>query len=95
MMRKEGQKTPRKTYAKPCIMFEDFTLNQFIANCTINTNESDWLAQLEKYSYLDYVSVVRYKQFGYKMVCENNADDIAHDGDTVCYHSSTSPLFTS
>lgn len=94
-MRKEGQKAPRKVYAKPCIAIEDFTLNQFISNCTIKTRFDGWQDELMVYNYLDWLSVVQGGQFGYKMVCEVDAEKFTGDGDTVCYHTSTSPLFTS
>lgn len=96
-MRKEGQKAPRKAYAKPCIAIEDFTLNQFIASCTINVRESGWDSELLQFSELQYNAVVRGEQFGYGLVCDElaNSDDYNAGGDTVCYHTSASPLFTS
>jgi hypothetical protein len=94
-MRKEGQTKPRKAYAKPCIAIEDFTLNQFIANCTIKTRFEGWQDELMAYSYLDYLAIVVGGQFGYKMDCEVDAREFTGNGDTVCYFTSTSPLFTS
>ena len=94
-MRKEGQKMPRKAYAKPCIAIENFTLNQAISSCTIKTRFDGWQDELMEYSYLDYLAIVRGGQFGYKMTCEVNADTVTDNADTVCYFTATRPLFTS
>ena len=96
-MRKEGQNAPRKAYAKPCIAIEDFTLNQFIASCTINVNETGWTTELLEFSEVHYNATMRGDAFGYGLVCDMvaNPNDYNAGGDTVCYHSSASPLFTS
>ena len=88
-------KRPRKPYAKPRIAIDEFTLNQFIANCTVNTKDSDWLDQLATVSYFDYVAIVRTKQFVEALNCRVDADAVTSDMDTLCYHTSTSPLFGS
>lgn len=96
-MRKEGQKAPRKVYAKPRIAIEDFTLNQFIASCKINVNkhQNDWLTELAKVDKLAYAAAVRTNQFADSLGCTVHADTITGSDDTLCYHTSTSPLFTS
>lgn len=99
-MRKEGQKAPRKTYAKPRIAIEDFTLNQFIANCTIKTrNNPSWESQLQSYSPFIYSYMKATGQFGNGIECTVDAEVKVTDEnagmDTLCYHTSTSPLFTS
>lgn len=85
----------RKTYAKPLIAVEDFTLNQFIAGCTINTKQSDWRQQLMHHDYLMYTAMVRSNHFTGELGCTVHADTITDDMDTLCYHTSTSPLFGS
>ena len=86
---------PRKPYAKPRIAIEEFTQNQFIANCTVNTNEQDWLGQLAEVSFFDYMNIMRTKQFVKSLDCIVDADAVTDDMDTICYHTSTSPLFGS
>ena len=85
----------RKAYAKPLIAVEDFTLNQFIAGCTINTKEANWKTQLMYHDYLAYAAVVRTNQFTGELGCDVHADVVTDDMDTLCYHTSTSPLFGS
>ena len=91
----KNETKPRRPYAKPRIAIEEFTLNQFIANCTVNTRDADWLDQLAKVSYFDYVAIVRTKQFVEELSCRVDADVITDGMDSLCYHTSTSPLFGS
>ena len=87
-------KSPRKAYSKPLVAVEDFALNQFIASCTIKTrNNANWKSELQRYSPLIYAQMMATNQFIPDIGCTKHADD---DGmDTLCYHTSTSPLFTS
>lgn len=88
-------KTPRKTYSKPLVAVEDFALNQFISSCTIKTRnktKETWMAELLDYSPFMYSMISASKQFAEPVGCEVHADN---DMDTLCYHTSTSPLFTS
>lgn len=90
-------KSPRKAYSKPLVAVEDFTLNQFIASCTIKTGRGNdqnptWKNELKAYSPLIYAQVMATNQFISEIGCSQNADN---DMDTLCYHTSTSPLFTS
>ena len=87
-------KAPRKAYSKPLVAVEDFTFNQFIASCIIKTRDNDnWKRELQSYSPLIYAQMMATNQFIDDLACMKNADD---DGmDTLCYHTSTSPLFTS
>lgn len=94
-MSNKGNISPRKAYAKPLIAIEDFTLNQFIAGCTINTKDADWRQQLMAKDYLAYAAMVRTKQFTGELGCMVHADVMTDDMDTLCYHASTSPLFGS
>lgn len=89
-----NMKLPRKKYSKPLVAVEDFTLNQFIASCVIKTRNNDnWRADLQNYSPLIYAQMMATNQFIPDLGCTQHADD---DGmDTLCYHTSTSPLFTS
>lgn len=97
-MNKKLNMTPRKTYMKPMVAVENFALNQFIASCTIKTGRigkenPGWRDELKKYSPLIYAQMMASNQFIPEIGCINHADD---DGmDTLCYHTSTSPLFTS
>lgn len=94
-MSKESIKKPRKAYAKPMIAVEDFTLNQFIASCTIKTrnkNKEVWMAELQAYSPFMHAVISATNQFAEPVNCSVSADE---DMDTLCYHTSTSPLFTS
>lgn len=94
-MSKEGTK-PRKAYAKPCIAIEDFTLNQFVASCTIKTrNNPEWESQLLAYSPFTYSYMKATRQFGKNIECDVDAENVLDPSDTLCYHTSTSPLFTS
>lgn len=80
------------------VAVENFALNQFIASCTIKTgrlgNENPtWRDDLKQYSPLIYAQMMASNQFIPEIGCTTHADD---DGmDTLCYHTSTSPLFTS
>ena len=94
-MSKKGINAPRKAYAKPCIAIEDFTLNQFIAACVVNVREDNWRTQLYEKDPFTYAAIVRTNQFGGILVCEISADVVTDDMDTLCYHTATSPLFTS
>lgn len=94
-MSNKGMNTPRKAYAKPLIAVEDFTLNQFIAGCTVNTKEANWREQLMSYDYHLYATLIRTNQFVGDLSCGVNADVVTDDMDTLCYHTSTSPLFGS
>lgn len=95
-MSKEGTKARCKAYAKPRIAIEDFTLNQFIANCTIKTrNNPNWEDDLLAYSPFIYSYRKATGQFGGDLQCDTSADEIVDGADTLCYHTSTSPLFTS
>ena len=91
-------KSPRKAYSKPLVAVEDFALNQFIASCTIKTGRigkenPNWKNELRAYSPLIYAQMMATNQFISEIGCSKHADD---DGmDTLCYHTSTSPLFTS
>ncbi|MBQ7415900.1 MAG: hypothetical protein IJW14_02550 [Oscillospiraceae bacterium] len=94
-MSKESIKKPRKAYAKPMIAVEDFTLNQFIASCAIKTRNKSkeaWMEELMVYSFFHYTVISNTNQFAEPVNCTNHADE---DADTLCYHTSTSPLFTS
>lgn len=96
-MSKVSTKTARKAYAKPLIAVEDFTLNQFIASCTIKTrNNANWKSELQAYSPFIFSYMMATGQFTEELVCSVHADTRLDDGmDTLCYHTSTSPLFTS
>lgn len=94
-MSKMSMNTSRKAYTKPLIAVEDFTLNQFIAGCTVNTKKSDWRTDLMNYDYLMYAALVRSNQFTPDLGCAVHADVVTDDMDTLCYHTSTSPLFGS
>lgn len=89
----------RKTYCKPMVAVENFALNQFIASCTIRTGRlsnnynTNWKTELKEYSPLVYAEVMATNQFITEIGCVNHADEIGWD--TLCYHTSTSPLFTS
>ena len=91
-------KSARNAYSKPLVAVENFALNQFIASCTIKTGRvgkenPDWREALKNYSPLIYAQMMATKQFIPEIGCVKHADD---DGmDTLCYHTSTSPLFTS
>ena len=87
-------KAPRKAYSKPLVAVEDFAFNQFIASCIIKTRNNDnWKRELQSYSPLIYAQMMATNQFISDLNCTKHADD---DGmDTLCYHTSTSPLFTS
>ena len=86
-------KKMRKPYAKPAIAIENFTLNQFIASCTIKTrNNNNWKEDLLEYSPYFHNLIEATKQFAAALDCEVDADEHM---DTLCYHTSTSPLFTS
>lgn len=95
-MSNKSPKAPRKAYAKPMIAVEDFTLNQFIASCTIKTRDNPiWEDQLKAYDplyYKNYLYMKSTNQFIDEIGCTIKADT---DMDTLCYHSSTSPLLTS
>lgn len=91
-------KSARKTYSKPLVAVEDFSLNQFIASCTIKTRNNDnWKSDLQRYSPLDYAQMMATNQFIPDLGCSVHADADAGkpEMDTLCYHTSTSPLFTS
>lgn len=46
-MTKGNSAKPRRPYSKPLIAVEDFTMNQFIASCTIKTrHNANWEAEL-------------------------------------------------
>jgi hypothetical protein len=95
-MYKEENKKPRKAYAKPCIAIENFTMNQFIANCSISVKHSGWKETLMEKDYFTYLAVIRTNQFNEnKLICANDADAYTDDMDTLCYHTATSPLVTS
>lgn len=86
-------KAPRKAYSKPLVMVENFALNQFIASCIIKTrNNDDWKADLQQYSPLIYAQIMATNQFAGDLGCQKDPD---RDMDTLCYHTATSPLFTS
>lgn len=93
----DQKKAPRKKYAKPLIAVEDFTPTQFIANCTIKTRNNDnWETDLQRYSPFMYSYIKASGQFIDSLNCTVHADTKLDDGmDTLCYHTSTSPLFTS
>ena len=87
-------KSPRKAYSKPLVAVEDFTFNQFIASCIIKTRDNEnWKTDLQAYSPLVYAQVMATNQFITDLNCSIHADDDRTD--TLCYHTSTSPLFTS
>lgn len=87
-------KSPRKTYSKPMIAVEDFAFNQFIASCIIKTRNNDnWKTDLKNYSPLIYAQMMATNQFIDDLNCSIHADD--NGMDSLCYHTSTSPLFTS
>ena len=91
-------KSPRKAYSKPLIAVEDFTFNQFIASCVIKTRNNDnWKSDLQQYSPFIYASIMATNQFVTELGCRIHADADAGkpEMDTLCYHTSTSPLFTS
>ena len=91
-------KKPRKQYAKPRIAIEEFTHNQFIANCAVNALKSGWQEDLRDVSFLDYMAVVRGHLFTKGLdecLTDADADYMTEDMDTLCYHTSTSPLFWS
>lgn len=91
-MSKEHTNAIRKAYAKPLIAIEDFTLNQFIASCTIKTRtDPNWESKLQTENPLIY-TLYQLGQFAEPLGCRIDTDD---DMDTICYHTSTSPLFTS
>lgn len=91
-------KSPRKAYSKPMIAVEEFTFNQFIASCAVKTrNNANWKNDLMAYSPLIYTQVEAGNLFIADLQCFNHVDSDAgkEDMDTLCYHTSTSPLFTS
>lgn len=91
-MSKERTHKSRKPYSKPLVAVEDFTINQFIASCTIKTrNNPNWESELETQNPFIY-ALYQLGQFAEPLNCNIHTDD---DMDTVCYHTSTSPLFTS
>lgn len=97
-MNNNQNNTQRKAYCKPLVAVENFALNQFIASCTIRTGRpgnmnENWKEQLRQYSPLIYAEVMATNQFITEIGCINHADEIGWD--TLCYHTSTSPLFTS
>lgn len=94
-MNKENVSKSRKPYIKPCVAIEDFALDHFVANCTVNAGDDDWLKQLESKDYFTYAAVIRTKQFVAELECQVHADELTDDMDTLCYHTATSPLFTS
>ena len=96
-MTKGNSAKPRRPYSKPLIAVEDFTMNQFIASCTIKTrHNANWEAELMAYSPFLYDYMKATNQFIDDLGCINHADKDMDDGmDTLCYHTSTSPLFTS
>ena len=93
-MNKENVSKSRKPYIKPCVAIEDFALDHFVANCTVNAGD-DWLSQLESKDYFTYVAIMRTNQFAAELECEVHADVLTDNMDTLCYHTLTSPLFNS
>lgn len=94
-MNKENVSKSRKPYIKPCVAIEDFALDQFVAkNCTVIAGD-DWKTQLKEKDYLAYAAVMRTNQFVADLQCGVHADVMTDDMDTLCYHTATSPLFTS
>jgi hypothetical protein len=93
---KNVMEMPRKPYAKPRIAIEEFTHNQFIANCQVSVN-GNWRQELQEVSPLDYLAVMRGQLFVTELNCINHADgDFGTPNvDTLCYHTSSSPLFGS
>ena len=96
-LNKNVMEMPRKAYAKPRIAIEEFTHNQFIANCQVSAYRDNWKTELEKVSPLDYLAVMRGQLFVGELNCPNHADgDFGQsNADTLCYHTSSSPLFGS
>jgi hypothetical protein len=101
MTMKNQNKPPRKSYSKPLIAVEDFTFNQFIASCAIKTGRpgkvnANWQNELKNYNFLVYTQVIATGQF-IDGLCEVHADaDYRKENmDSLCYHTSTSPLLTS
>lgn len=94
-MSKDQLNKPRKAYAKPCIAIEDFTLNQFITSCDVDTRDPNWKENLFKFDRLAHAAVVRTNQFTEQLGCSVHADAVTSNMDTLCYHTSTSPLFAS
>lgn len=94
-MNKESASKSRKPYIKPCVAVENFALDHFIASCAVNFRDSDWLQQLRVKDYFTYAAIVRTKQFLAELNCQVHADEVTDDMDTLCYHTATSPLFTS
>lgn len=98
-MNNNQNRMQRKAYCKPLVAVENFALNQFIASCTIRTGRKgnnyndNWREDLKAYSPLIYAEVMATNQFIPEIGCVHHADEIGLD--TLCYHSSTSPLFTS
>ena len=95
LMIKDNTNAVRKAYAKPLIAIENFTLNQFIATCAVKTRgktKEEWMEDLLAYSPFHYATIDNTGQFADPVGCVVNADA---DMDTLCYHTSTSPLFTS
>lgn len=91
-MSNESKNAVRKSYAKPLIAVEDFTLNQFIASCSIKTRtDPQWESKLQTENPFIY-TLYQLGQFAEPLNCKIHTDD---DMDTICYHTSTSPLFTS
>ena len=92
-----NNKSPRKVYEKPLIAVEDFAFNQFIASCAVKTGRPGkenptWREDLKVHNPLIYAQVMATGQF-IDGLCAVHADDDCMD--TLCYHTSTSPLFTS
>ncbi len=86
----------RKPYIKPHVAVENFALDQSIAaNCSISFRNPKWREELMKKDYFTYVAILRTKQFVNELNCQVHADEITDDMDTLCYHTATSPLFTS
>lgn len=95
-MSKQSNLKPRKAYSKPLIAVEDFSMNQSIASCTIKTrHNNNWRTELQEYSPFLYSYMMATNQFIDELGCQNNADTNFGEMDTLCYHTSTSPLLTS
>lgn len=88
-------KKMRKPYAKPAIAIENFTLNQFIASCEINVMLPNWREDLKSKNRLVYTAITKTQQFVDMLGCNVHADTVTDNTDTLCYHTSSSPLFGS
>ncbi len=72
----------KKTYSKPQIMFEDFSLSVSIASCEVDTNtfaKGECGLKFGRYTLFD--STIS--------ACDRNVDDFTNPYNGLCYHNPT------